>query len=279
MDTEITEVQRFWNANPCQADLSQQEDRRQYFDEISRKRFDGREWHVPQVANFGGFRGQDLLEIGCGIATDGLEFAKRGARYVGVDLTPPDWQPSIRIVRCDANGLPTSVREVRRLALDVIKLFAQGKLGRCFKDGALECLDLYGMNFASEELSGISFRNCFLVEADFRGSQLAHASFAGAYLRNVNFAEADLSGADLTDADWFNALGLTESQLRLVQRDTLINCPPDLQAMHRFLKSRYGFPFESWSRQVQEQLQAAWNEHLRPGGLRHIVADWRRKSR
>jgi ubiquinone/menaquinone biosynthesis C-methylase UbiE len=29
-----------------------------------------------------------VLEIGCGIATDGLEFARNGANYVGVDLTP-----------------------------------------------------------------------------------------------------------------------------------------------------------------------------------------------
>ena len=29
-----------------------------------------------------------MLEIGCSIATDGLEFAKNGANYVGVDLTP-----------------------------------------------------------------------------------------------------------------------------------------------------------------------------------------------
>jgi SAM-dependent methyltransferase len=88
MSTNIAEVQGFWNSNPCQADLSSHEDRRQYFEEISRRRFLGREWHVPEVANFTGFRGKDLLEIGCGIATDGLEFAKHGARYVGVDLTP-----------------------------------------------------------------------------------------------------------------------------------------------------------------------------------------------
>jgi SAM-dependent methyltransferase len=88
MDAKIVEVQDFWNSSPCQAGLSIEEDRRRYFDEISRKRFGKREWHVPQVANFTGFRGKDVLEIGCGIATDGLEFAKHGARYVGVDLTP-----------------------------------------------------------------------------------------------------------------------------------------------------------------------------------------------
>jgi ubiquinone/menaquinone biosynthesis C-methylase UbiE len=40
------------------------------------------------VAQFRAFRGRDVLEIGCGIATDGLEFARNGANYVGVDLTP-----------------------------------------------------------------------------------------------------------------------------------------------------------------------------------------------
>jgi SAM-dependent methyltransferase len=88
MATRITDVQGFWNTNPCQAELSREEDRRRYFEEISFKRFHGREWHVPLIANFSGFRDKDVLEIGCGIATDGIEFARHGARYVGVDLTP-----------------------------------------------------------------------------------------------------------------------------------------------------------------------------------------------
>src|ERR1039457_3134004 len=87
-ETNITEVKQFWNSNPCQSDLSSAEDRRRYFEEISRKRYEGREWHVPTVAKFDGYRGKEMLEIGCSIATDGLEFAKRGANYTGVDLTP-----------------------------------------------------------------------------------------------------------------------------------------------------------------------------------------------
>jgi ubiquinone/menaquinone biosynthesis C-methylase UbiE len=88
MNTTINEVEGFWNANPCQSDLSFEEDRRRYFEDITTKRYQGREWHVPVVARFTEFPGKDVLEIGCSIATDGLEFAKGGARYVGVDLTP-----------------------------------------------------------------------------------------------------------------------------------------------------------------------------------------------
>jgi ubiquinone/menaquinone biosynthesis C-methylase UbiE len=88
MKSSISDVQEFWNANPCQSDLSKSEERRLYFQEISDRRYSGRDRHVPIVAQFGLFRGKDVLEIGCGIATDGLEFSKNGANYVGVDLTP-----------------------------------------------------------------------------------------------------------------------------------------------------------------------------------------------
>jgi ubiquinone/menaquinone biosynthesis C-methylase UbiE len=88
MQHALSEVREFWNASPCQSDLSHAAERRRYFDEISNKRYNGREWHIPVTANFPAYKGKDMLEIGCSIATDGLEFAKAGANYTGVDLTP-----------------------------------------------------------------------------------------------------------------------------------------------------------------------------------------------
>jgi hypothetical protein len=177
------------------------------------------------------------------------------------------------------DGVPDPVREIRKLTLDVIKNAAQGKLGRCFEDHDLEFLDLYAMDFGGEDLPGFSFRRCFIIESSFKGSNLIGASYAGAFVRNVDFLDANLSGVNFTDADWFNAIGLTEHQLSSALKETVMDCPPDVESMHRRLEARYGRSFESWTTRVQGQLKAAWNEYLRAGGLRDVVAAWRQASR
>jgi hypothetical protein len=131
------------------------------------------------------------------------------------------------------------------------------------------------MDFSSSDLSGRSFAGCFLVDGNFKSSRLKGASFYGACVRNADFAAADLTGADLTDADWFNSLHLTERQLVLVAQHTLLPCPPNVPAMHRFLRDRYGYSFESWSTEIQTELKMAWKEYLRPGGLGEVVSRWR----
>lgn len=57
-----------------------------FYAEIERHRY-ALEPGTRAMADFGRWRGCDVLEAGCGIATDGINFARAGARYVGVDLS------------------------------------------------------------------------------------------------------------------------------------------------------------------------------------------------
>lgn len=83
----LESVKSFWNSNPCGSRSSDDQNRSNYFKEVASKRYDA-EFHIPEIAKFENFKDRDVLEIGCGLGTDGLQFAKAGARYVGVDLTP-----------------------------------------------------------------------------------------------------------------------------------------------------------------------------------------------
>jgi SAM-dependent methyltransferase len=58
----------------------------EFFAEIERHRY-ALEPANRQMADFARWRDCDVLEAGCGIATDGINFARAGARYVGVDLS------------------------------------------------------------------------------------------------------------------------------------------------------------------------------------------------
>jgi len=58
----------------------------QYWNEVSERRFFV-EPHLRDFASFHLWRGKRVLEIGSGIGSDAVEFARHGAEYVGIDLS------------------------------------------------------------------------------------------------------------------------------------------------------------------------------------------------
>ncbi len=104
----IERVADFWDSRPCNIRHSPKEiGTREYFDEVEARKYFV-EPHIPQFAAFSRWRGKRVLEIGCGIGTDTINFARHGAEVTAVDVSAE----SVKIVkkRAEVYGLQDRIK-------------------------------------------------------------------------------------------------------------------------------------------------------------------------
>ncbi|MGQ0713207.1 MAG: class I SAM-dependent methyltransferase [Gemmatimonadaceae bacterium] len=102
------QIRQYWEAEPCGTRGVEAEERRRFFRQIEKERY---EWepYIPQYARFERGRGKKLLEIGIGAGTDFTNWVRNGAIATGIDLT--ERGVSLTRERLELEGLTADVRQ------------------------------------------------------------------------------------------------------------------------------------------------------------------------
>ncbi len=97
--TSINEVKDYWNRRPCNIRHSLAPiGTKEYFDQVEARKYFV-EPHIPSFAQFENWNGKKVLEIGCGLGTDTINFARAGALVTAVELS----EKSMELARIRAN--------------------------------------------------------------------------------------------------------------------------------------------------------------------------------
>ncbi len=117
IEKEKQKAREQWSADPAGAVYGREHEfgTREFFDEVERHRYQDYAPWMPHVMGFSDFPNQRLLEVGCGMGTDLLQFARGGARVTGVDLTPRSIETSRRHLELYGQGGDFALTDAEKL--------------------------------------------------------------------------------------------------------------------------------------------------------------------
>jgi 2-polyprenyl-3-methyl-5-hydroxy-6-metoxy-1,4-benzoquinol methylase len=117
VDVPTERVREYWNRRPCNLRHSTAPlGTREYFDQVEARKYLV-EPHIPGFAQHARWAGKRVLEIGCGLGTDTINFLRAGASVTAVDLS----SKSLELARQRAQVFGVSDR-VRFIEADAERL-------------------------------------------------------------------------------------------------------------------------------------------------------------
>ena len=134
-DKTIADVQHYWDARPCNIRHSPRSvGSREYFDEVEARKYLV-EPHIPAFADFDRWAGKRVLEVGCGIGTDSINFARAGAELTAVELSGE----SLRVAaqRADVMGVADRIRFVQANAEELTSAIDDGPYDLVYSFGVI----------------------------------------------------------------------------------------------------------------------------------------------
>lgn len=116
----ISDVRAYWNSRPCNIRRSPAPvGSPQFFADTERNKYFV-EPHIPEFAEFDKWADKRVLEIGCGIGIDTVNFAKAGAKVIAIDLS----EESLKIALQRAQAADADIKFIRTNAEDLNSPFA-----------------------------------------------------------------------------------------------------------------------------------------------------------
>jgi ubiquinone/menaquinone biosynthesis C-methylase UbiE len=131
----IADVRKYWDDRPCNIRHSLKPiGSREYFDEVEARKYFV-EPHIPGFAEFERWSGKRVLEVGCGIGTDSINFARAGAQLTAVDLSGE----SLRIARERASvmGVEDRIEFVQADAEELTSAVSGGQYDLIYSFGVI----------------------------------------------------------------------------------------------------------------------------------------------